>query len=83
MICQLQLANGWTVSISEDDTPPALCSVAAWQTKAGNQSFSRMAAAGLLFEFDDRGSMDRRCWSLADVREALMMVQNAAPLENT
>lgn len=27
--CYLHLANGWTARISADDTPPALCSVAA------------------------------------------------------
>jgi hypothetical protein len=27
--CWLRLANGWTVSISETDTPPALCCLAA------------------------------------------------------
>lgn len=76
MTCQLRLANGWTVSISEDDTPPAMCSVAAWHTSAHNLRFQEMAYAGRLFLWDGR-HYDRRCWSLQDVREALMVVMSA------
>jgi hypothetical protein len=77
MVCRLNLANGWTVSISESDTPPALCSVAAWPTAKDNH---RLADEDW-FRFDDRGNFDQRCWVLEDVRKALAQVQNAAPPE--
>jgi hypothetical protein len=73
--CQLHLKNGWTVSISPDDTPPALCSVAAWPSHLDDTPgvFQR----GLSFDFDGRA--DQRCFSLADVREALAKVEAADP----
>lgn len=73
--CYLRLTNGWTVSISDSDTPPAICSVAAWPTTKDND---RLVDADW-FRFDDRGSQDRRCWSIADVRDAVMRVQEASP----
>ena len=71
--CWLRLDNGWTVSISPDDTPPALCSVAAWPTALNNRPVPLTA----WFDFD--GRVDQRCWTLADVRDALATVQNASP----
>lgn len=66
--CYLPLANGWTVSISPYDTPPALCSVAAWPTA--------LQGARLRPEdwFDFDGRCDCRCWTLNDVRAALALV---------
>lgn len=71
--CYLPLTNGWTVSISEDDTPPALCSVAAWPTSKHGE---RLGPADW-FDFD--GRVDQRCWTLPDVRQALALVAQAAP----
>lgn len=71
--CWLRLANGWTVSISDSDTPPAICSVAAWPT---TKDHDRLVDADW-FRFDDRGSQDQRCWVLKDVRDALRRVNDA------
>lgn len=70
--CHLRLANGWTVSISENDTPPALCSVAAWPTAKHDQKLS----PDEWFSFGE-GRVDQRCWTLDDVRAALVTVANA------
>jgi hypothetical protein len=67
--CWLRLTNGWTVSISQDDTPPALCSVAAWRTRQDNQ---RLELSDYFDFGEDR--RERRCWNLADIREALAIV---------
>lgn len=71
--CYLQLANGWTVSISEGDTPPALCSVAAWPTSKHGE---RLAPEDW-FPFDGAG--DKRCWTLEDIRAALSRVAASGP----
>lgn len=72
--CQLHLTNGWTVSISPDDTPPALCSVAAWPSTLDNARLT----FDQWFSFGD-GRIDQRCFVLQDVREALMRIETAAP----
>lgn len=71
--CWMRLTNGWTVSISPDDTPPALCSVAAWPTRMDNK---RLAAEDY-FQFGR--SCDQRCFALSDVRKALAKVEAAEP----
>jgi hypothetical protein len=71
--CWLRLANGWTVSISEDDTPPAICCLAAWRTGQDDLPYEELT----LFDFGD-GRTDCRCWTFADVRDALQKVA-AAP----
>lgn len=70
--CWLRLANGWTVSISEDDTPPALCCLAAWRTGQDDLPYEDLT----LFDFGD-GRTDCRCWTFTDVREALIKVAAA------
>lgn len=70
--CWLRLTNGWTVSISADDTPPALCSVAAWPTALDGVRFGEDE----YFDFG-RDQIDRRCWTIGDVREALNLVASA------
>lgn len=72
MVCVLHLANGWTASISEDDTPPAICSVAAWPSSQDELPWREQA----WFDFAN-GRTDRRCWTLEDVREALTTVEAA------
>jgi hypothetical protein len=72
----MHLTNGWTVSISPDDTPPALCSVAAWPSRLDKDP-GVFRKPGLAFDFD--GRPDQRCFSLADVREALAKVEAADP----
>lgn len=71
--CWLDLKNGWTVSISHDDTPPALCSVAAWPTGLNDKSVPLTS----WFDFD--GRIDQRCGNIADLREALARVDAAPP----
>lgn len=71
--CHLHLANGWTVSISEGDTPPALCSVAAWPTTKHDAKLAHED----WFKFGS--AYDCRCWSLDDIRKALMIVSSAKP----
>lgn len=71
--CRLHLANGWTVSISDSDTPPAICSVAAWPSTLDD---AKRTDADW-FKFDDRGNIDARCWTLEDIREALAKVEAA------
>lgn len=75
--CWLRLANGWTVSISEDDTPPALCCLAAWRTGQDDLPYEELT----LFDFgggvDGHIRTDCRCWTFADVREALITVAAA------
>ena len=79
MRCWIHLANGWTVSISEGDTPPALCCLLGWPTR---QDEVGLAAARFhelqLFDFG-QGRTDCRCWSLEDVREALNKISSAPP----
>lgn len=70
--CWLHLSNGWTASISPDDTPPALCSVAAWPSRLDHARLT----PDQYFQFGDR--IDQRCFSLEDVRKALAQVE-AAP----
>jgi hypothetical protein len=67
--CWLRLANGWTVSISENDTPPAICCLAAWRTGQNNLPYEELT----LFDFGN-GRTDCRCWTFADVREALQRI---------
>lgn len=71
--CWLTLTNGWTVSVSPDDTPPALCSVAAWPTVLNDKPVPLAS----WFDFD--GRLDQRCWTFADVRQALNRVEAAPP----
>ena len=73
--CWLHLTNGWTVSISASDTPPALCSVAAWPSELDNAV--GVFKTGAPFDFDGRS--DQRCFVLEDVREALALVEAADP----
>lgn len=73
--CYLHLKNGWTASISADDTPPAVCSVAAWPSYQDAESGH--ASTGW-FDFGE-GRTGRRCWSLADIRRALWEVEHADP----
>lgn len=62
--CLVHFANGWTISISAGDTPPAICSVAAWpSTKIENPS--------VFFEI--------RCWGFEDVRAALAQFEDLKP----
>lgn len=70
MTCRLQLTNGWTVSISDGDTPPAICTVAAWPTRNSGDPPRDQDAW-----FDWGGGMrDRRCWTLSDISQALAVV---------
>lgn len=71
--CWLTLTNGWTVSVSPDDTPPALCTVAAWPTALNDKPVPLTS----WFDFD--GMADQRCWTLADVRDALARVEASPP----
>jgi hypothetical protein len=80
--CWLRLASGWTVSVSEDDTPPALCCLAAWPTRQDNLATNMLAHYDELQFFDfggggNRARTDCRCWTFTDVREALIRVANA------
>lgn len=72
--CWLHLTNGWTVSISAVDTPPALCSVAAWPSR--KDKTPNLPAVDY-FDFDDR--IDQRCFTLEDVRKALAKVEASEP----
>lgn len=77
MTCYLHLTNGWTASISENDTPPTLCSVAAWPTREHGKIFA--AEHWFRFDHDRPEIIDRRCWTLADVRDALSIIAAAEP----
>lgn len=83
--CWLRLTNGWTVSISEDDTPPAICCLAAWPTRQDNLVATNMIRRYdeiQLFDFgggDNYTRTDCRCWTFLDVREALQKIANASP----
>ena len=69
--CWMRLTNGWTVSISDTDTPPAICSVAAWPSRMDEERLKPED----YFDFDGRA--EQRCFSLADVRQALSTVSAA------
>lgn len=76
--CWLRLQNGWTVSLSETDTPPAICSLAAWPTRQDNLASSSETFLNLrLFEFAG-GRTDCRCWTYADIRKALQEITRAS-----
>jgi hypothetical protein len=79
--CWLRLANGWVVSISEIDTPPAICCISAWRTGQDNLPYEELT----LFDFgggiDGHARTDCRCWSFADVREALVKIADAGGAE--
>jgi hypothetical protein len=82
--CWLRLANGWTVSISEDDTPPAICCLAAWPTRQDNMAAEMFKNYDDLQFFDFSGGdncarTDCRCWTFLDVREALQTISVAPP----
>jgi hypothetical protein len=82
--CWLRLTNGLTVSISEDDTPPAICCLAAWPTRQDNMAMDMLRRYWDIqfFDFgggDNRARTDCRCWTFLDVREALQRIASAAP----
>ena len=72
--CRIHLTNGWTVSISDSDTPPAICSVAAWPSAQDDLPWRVQA----WFDFGE-GRTDQGCWNLEDIREALAKVEAAGP----
>lgn len=77
MKCWMHLVNGWTVSISESDTPPALCSVAAWPSIYDSEVTTDMT---VWFTFAN-GRQDQRCWCVEDIRKALVEVETAGKPE--
>lgn len=78
--CWLRLENGWTVSLSPSDTPPAICCLAAWPTRMDNMAMNMLHTFHDLefFDFGD-GRTDCRCWGYSDVRDALKKVSEASP----
>lgn len=82
-LCWLRLTNGWTVSISESDTPPAICCLAAWPTRQDNMAMDMLKRYYdlQLFDFGSDGHVrtDCRCWTFLDVREALQTIAAASP----
>lgn len=75
--CWMHLGNGWTVSISETDTPPAICSVAAWPS-IYDDNIAGVLEKDIWFPFKN-GNGDKRCHTLADIRDALAEVEAAPP----
>lgn len=70
--CWLHLGNGWTVSLGRD-MDPAICSVGAWPS--GKDKYSGETE---WFHFAS-GGVSERCFSLDDIRKALLEVENAGP----
>lgn len=74
--CFLHLTNGWTVSISDGDTPPAICSVAAWPSANDDETVTEDLEDWFTFSEDRK---EVRCWNVNDIRDALAEVEAAEP----
>ncbi len=75
--CWLHLTNGWTVSISNFETPPAKANVTAWPSRYDNASSSDPNQE-IYFTFSD-GKKDVRCFNIEDIRKAVSEVENGFP----